>query len=438
MIFMHLARCFCELNRTVFILILFCFCLTYSNAQPVTKNQETQALRVDADFIGGNAEVIRVDHETNEITFTPEPDPNFGWKAWWYLKVDRANPGDTLTLRVRGGTYRSDGSWAWMKRAVYSYDGETWFHTSPGKREVDNGIYHTAYRQKVDHPTVWFAFALPYTPPHVRQLTRDIGEKTDYVKPFILAWSREDRPVYGMRITDPDSKKKKSRKSGIWIHARQHAFESGSSWVADGFVRWLCSDDPDATFIRKHAIVTVIPIMDVDSVVKGYSGKMQRPQDHNRVWTDKPYWPSVSAAQDNLREMIKENQLAIFIDLHGPGRPVPYFFLRPDFDSYEGIRAKTFDDFLRAFNAEKWNSENPLCRQPSSDLMFYDLAKPQWGDDYSMAWVLKNSSENVVALTLEVSMDTELSHKEGYYRQARNIGKGISNFVKVRLNAKDS
>ena len=70
--------------------------------------------------------------------------------------------------------------------------------------------------------------------------------------------------------------------------------------------------------------------------------------------------------------------------------------------------------------------------------MFYDLAKPQWGDDYSMAWVLKNSSENVVALTLEVSMDTELSHKEGYYRQARNIGKGISNFVKVRLNAKDS
>ena len=433
---MHLARHFCELDRALSILILLCYCFTYSNAQSVEKHQKTQALWVDTDFIGGNAELISVDHEKNEISFAPESDPKFGWQAWWYFKIDRAYPGDTLTLRVYGGTYSSGGSWAWMKRAVYSYDDENWFHTSPGKKEIDNGIYHTVYRQEIDHPTVWFAFALPYTPPHVRQLTRDISEKTGYLEPFILAWSREDRPIYGMRITGPDSKNKESRKSGIWIQARQHAFESGSSWVADGFVRWLCSDDPDAAFVRKHAVVAVIPIMDVDGTVKGQSGKMQQPQDHNRDWTDKPYWPAVSAAQNKIRELIKEDQLDVFVDIHGPGRAVPYFFLRPDFENYKGIRAKTFDDFLRAFSAEKWDSENPLCRQPSSDLMFYDLAKPQWGDDYSMAWVLKNSSEEVVAVTLEVSMDTALSHREGYYRQGGSFGKHIANYLRIKLAEK--
>ena len=70
--------------------------------------------------------------------------------------------------------------------------------------------------------------------------------------------------------------------------------------------------------------------------------------------------------------------------------------------------------------------------------MFYDLARPQWGDDYSMAWVLKNSSEEVVAATLEVSMDTELSHREGYYSQGKNIGKGIANYLRIRLAGKTS
>ncbi len=66
--------------------------------------------------------------------------------------------------------------------------------------------------------------------------------------------------------------------------------------------------------------------MDVDSAVKGYSGKMQHPQDHNRDWTDKPYWPAVSAAQNSLKEMIKEDQLDIFVDLHGPGDRSHTFF----------------------------------------------------------------------------------------------------------------
>ncbi len=142
-------------------------------------------------LLGGNAEVIRVDHEISEISLPPNLTQISDGRPSGISKSTGANSGDTLALRVRGGTYRSDGSWAWMKRAVYSYDRENWFHTSPGKREVDNGIYHTAYRQKVDHPTVWFAFALPYTPPHVRQLTRGVSEKTDYVKPS--SWPGQGR-----------------------------------------------------------------------------------------------------------------------------------------------------------------------------------------------------------------------------------------------------
>ena len=58
-------------------------------------------------------------------------------------------------------------------------------------------------------------------------------------------------------------------------------------------IEWLSSDDESAIALRRKAQIFVVPIMDVDSVEKGSGGKWQLPHDHNRDWSDKPYWNSV-------------------------------------------------------------------------------------------------------------------------------------------------
>src|SRR5438477_533546 len=69
--------------------------------------------------------------------------------------------------------------------------------------------------------------------------------------------------------------------TAIWIQARQHAWESGASWVARGLLEWLLSEDADAIWLRHHAEVFVVPIMDVDNAATGNGGKEADPRDHN-------------------------------------------------------------------------------------------------------------------------------------------------------------
>jgi hypothetical protein len=70
------------------------------------------------------------------------------------------------------------------------------------------------------------------------QLTRNQAKsRMPESQSFELARSRQDRPVLAWSSV---SERADQKKSGVWIQARQHAWESGSSWVAQGFVDWLC------------------------------------------------------------------------------------------------------------------------------------------------------------------------------------------------------
>ena len=50
---------------------------------------------------------------------------------------------------------------------------------------------------------------------------------------------------------------------------RQHAWEAGSSWVADGAIRFLLSDAADAARLRDRAIFQIFPMADPDGVADG-------------------------------------------------------------------------------------------------------------------------------------------------------------------------
>ncbi|MCC7333888.1 MAG: hypothetical protein IT422_02255 [Pirellulaceae bacterium] len=86
-------------------------------------------------------------------------------------------------------------------------------------------------------------------------------EQHPHVSVEDLCLSEENRAVKILRITDPTVVDKD--KKLFWIQARLHAFESHSSWVAEGAARWISGDSAEAKRLREKAIVYVAPIMDV-------------------------------------------------------------------------------------------------------------------------------------------------------------------------------
>lgn len=351
-------------------------------------------IAVKAEFPGGSARVESI--EGSVIKVLPALHKDRGWTCWWYFKVEGATPGQALTLDVGGGV------WATPERAVISADDVEWAHTAPGKRTKDR----IAYEIQAPAAAFWLAWGPPFTLKHAREL---LGARA-----FELCKSRDGHSVPAMRIKEGEPK------NAIWVHAGQHAWESGARWVGKGFAEWAVSDDARAVALRKTTEIVFVPIMDVDNVERGAGGKQAKPQDHNRDWSDAPHWPEVAAAQKGIREF--GTRFRLFVDLHNPGArdQAPYFYVPPA----ELLREKSsLDRFLEAARAE---ITGPLPATGKTQVSGANYDK-DW-ERISKNWVAK--ATGAVAVTLETSWNTPNSTPENYKRVGRELGFAIERFLR--------
>jgi len=236
-------------------------------------------LKVLTDFAGGSAKVEKIDQEAHTITLRPASSPERGWVCWWYCKIVGIQAGETITLEVVGSGFTTPD------QAFFSLDNKDWTQTGPGERAKDR----TTYKQKVDGKEAWFAWGPPFVLRDAEELVGRLSKESKHAKSFQLCKSKDGRTVPGLHVEQEGTTE--DERLGIWVQARQHAWESGGSWVCRGFAEWLVSDDRRAEMLRKRARITIIPIMDVDNVERGAGGKDQKPHDHNRDWSDEPVWP---------------------------------------------------------------------------------------------------------------------------------------------------
>ena len=192
-------------------------------------------LKVDADFPGGSVRVEKIDQEARLVRFQPAAYEGRGWVCWWYFKLTGITPGETITLDVGGGGF------ARPDQATLSTDGKTWKHTAPAERRGNRNIY----RQVVKTREAWFAWGPPFLLKDARALVLRLAESSAEAEAIELCRSAEKRSVPMLRV-GPDV----ADRPTVWIHARQHAWESGSSWVARGLGEWLVSDDERARSLR--------------------------------------------------------------------------------------------------------------------------------------------------------------------------------------------
>ena len=373
-------------------------------------------LQVSTDFPGGSGEVVSLDQKEHSISIQPTAHADRGWACWWYVKISGIEPGETLQLTV------GNAPWATPDRAAFSTDNENWAQTEAGKREGKLITYH----HTVQAEQCWFAWGPPFTPNDAKQLVEEAARSSEFAQAFNLCQTRKGNAVPALHVREVSDLADGDR-HGIWIQARQHAWESGSSWVCQGLVEWLVSDDDRARLLRQSSDIYIVPVMDIDNVTIGAGGKNQKPHDHNRDWSDKPHWNAVREATHRILKLNANDRFDLFIDLHNPGAGSknPFFYISPrDLLTDEG-RAN-LDRFLASVRLDM---TGPLAFTGQTQTSGPNYDK-RWRE-ISKNWVTFNTADHVVAVTLETAWNTPHSTTAGYRQVGRELGMSVERYFRT-------
>ncbi|RBP44237.1 zinc carboxypeptidase [Roseimicrobium gellanilyticum] len=390
-----------------------------------------QALTVESDFEGASVRVMHVDAGSQTVQFMPGGDPKRGWPCWWCFRVEGLDPRKPLTLQLHASDLpmpQANGvpsnkplsaDWAMPLRASFSPDGKSWKKTPLGVRAEAV----MTYTFPVEGTSVLVAWGPPFTPSSAAELVRRVADSSAAAEERELCKSREGRTVPMLRVCEGD--RVEARRFGIWVQARQHAWESGASWVCQGFTEWLMSDESNALWLRQHAEIYIVPIMDIDNTATGNGGKEALPQDHNRDWTEKPNWNEVAAAQTHIREFVKEGRMDVFLDLHNPGAKdtKAFFYALPD----ELVKEPMLGNRKRLFSLSRSEvgSVMPMMDGPKYDGPKYH---PLWRQ-MSGTWVTMNGNPHTVAVCLETPWNIEQSTVEGYKAVGAKLGVAVQRYL---------
>ena len=387
-------------------------------------------IRVTTNFPGGSAVVNSIDRKSGTIHITPTVRSQRGWPCWWYLKVEGAQQGQSIKLKLTAskGEYRTGrvltASWSQPDRAVVSVDNVNWVQTPTCQIQAAAATYTIAAPAE----SFWVAWGPPFLSSHADQTLRSLKSRLPNATIFELAKTRGGRPVRGIRIGDAPAKD--PARFGVWVQARQHAWEAGSSWVGRGFAEWLAGDDPAAIKLRRSANVYYVPIMDVDNVAMGAGGKDAVPRDHNRDWDDKPHYPEVAAAQQRILKLNAAGGFDVFIDLHNPGGSErhPYFFGPINLATLPTNQQQNHARWL-AFC--RFAISGPLPLEPRYKFATY-VQTDEERNRMSANWVRNHTAGHVLSTTLETAWNTPHSTQQGYMTVGAQLGMALARYLESK------
>lgn len=197
----------------------------------------------------------------------PNLPPKF--RNWWYVRLEGLSTSTPNKINIIG-----DG---WQGKSyvlpVYSYDRINWFRFKPEEifnTESSGGYFNYYLLKKFEKPTVWVARYYPYTFNRLKNLLKSL-EGNPFVKIETIGKTPQNRPIIMLTITDFKVDDRQKRR--IWIHSRTHPSETGSSFVAEGLIRFLlneCNTCCPRVDLKKM-IFNIVPMVNVDGVVVGNS-----------------------------------------------------------------------------------------------------------------------------------------------------------------------
>ena len=255
---------------------------------PMRSAEPEEAITFDKDFAG--ASLGRIEKLSDSVfrCWVEGQSDEHGRNrqaTWYFFRMDHVAGRDiTLTLTDFVGEYNYKPGVCPMNadlRPMFSWDGEQWQHFE--SMAWDDTKKEATLKFTPTRDTIWIAHLEPYT--HTRllglldELSRDANVRIE-----VVGKTAQNRDLHAVTITNvktPDANKKT-----VWLQARQHAWETGTSFVMEGALRMLTSDDAKARELLDRVIFKFTPMMDPDGSATGKVRFNANGYDLNRHWDE--------------------------------------------------------------------------------------------------------------------------------------------------------
>jgi hypothetical protein len=203
--------------------------------------------------------------------------------SWYFFRIDGVKQRElTLLLTNFVGEY-NDRPGACAMNAdtipVFSLDGQHWQHFAA--MGWDETTKEASLKLTPRADSVWIAHVPPYVPTRLQAVLKDI-ERRPQASVEVIGQTVEGRDLHLVTVGEPNQKTP-NRKT-VWLIARQHAWETGTSFVMEGALRFIASKDPEATALRKQVTFKFLPMMDPDGSASGKVRFNGFGYDVNRHW----------------------------------------------------------------------------------------------------------------------------------------------------------
>ncbi len=281
------------------------------------------ALTFHSDFEGGALARIERVGETHYRCAVPgqsDQDDRNRQANWYYFRVDGA-AGRTITIDLvnllgeynyRAGTHAVTE----RTRPLISTDQRTWTHLP--ESAVQWVAAEPALRLTIEAKSskLWIAHQVPYTNATIAALAKEFA-KHPALRTESIGKSVEQRPLFLWTIHEASTPQ--SRRPAVWLMFRQHSWESGSSFVGEGLVRWLLGNSPQAQAARRDFIWKILPAADPDGLAHGGVRFNRNGYDLNRNWDRvlPEKMPEIAAQQRALYSWLDSgNTVDLFLSLH--------------------------------------------------------------------------------------------------------------------------
>jgi len=270
------------------------------------------AISFNTKFEGGNlgpVETVGPLHYRCPVTGEADHQNRNRQASWYYFRIDGArNQPLTLDLTNLLGEYNYQaGTHAVTAntRPVYSEDNRTWRHLTDSEISWNDTRKELTLKLTPRANRVWIAHVPPYTNEHWARFRSQLpGGVT-------IGRTAGGRPLELFTIGNGPRV--------IWIMARQHSWETGTSWMLEGGLRWLLSKDPAAVQLRQNFTWKILPVSDPDGVARGGVRYNSNGYDLNRNWDtlDPVKMPEISAQRAAVLAWLDSGKpIHLFITLH--------------------------------------------------------------------------------------------------------------------------
>lgn len=240
--------------------------------------------------------------------------------SWYYFRVDDAAGKEIIIeLTDLAGEYNyRPGAFAITRatRPVYSYDRKTWKHFRDQEVQWDDQARSLRLRFTPAKNRIWIAHVPSYTNADLAALLKNF-RGNPYLKETVIGRTEGGRDLLQLTITNPATPDKD--KKVVWLMARQHAWEAGTSWVAEGATRYLLSADSGAERLRDRLIFKIFPMVDPDGVARGGVRFNAHGYDLNRNWdsVQPALMPEIAAHRKAVLDWIDAGRrIDLFLTLH--------------------------------------------------------------------------------------------------------------------------